>query len=150
MAYIEIDKAPYLVLSSQEAFDSGERPINVDVSNIVWLDPPGMSPSAIGPKLAFLWGTPQDDETNGTLVKLPTGYRGKIRSHGSTFRAVVIQGQPQHRVPGKTDIQTLEPGGYYSSTGGTVHQISSNSGAESIIYVRTDGKYDVVAEQPTK
>ena len=35
VAYIEIEKGPYLVLPPEEAFDSGERPINVDASNIV-------------------------------------------------------------------------------------------------------------------
>ena len=54
VAYIEIDKGPYLVLPPKEAFDSGERPINVDASNIVWIDQPGMPASANGPKVAFL------------------------------------------------------------------------------------------------
>ena len=39
MALVEIDKGPYLVLPVEEAFDSGERPVNVDASNIVWVDP---------------------------------------------------------------------------------------------------------------
>ncbi len=38
LAYIEIEKGPYLVLPTEEAFDSGQRPVNVDESNIVWLD----------------------------------------------------------------------------------------------------------------
>ena len=145
MAYIEIEKAPYLVLSFKEAFDSGERPVNVDASNIVWIDQPGIPASADGPKVAFLWGNPQDDQLNGTLVKLPAGFNGKLNSHGSTFRAVVIQGQPQYQMPGEIDVKTLEPGSYFSSKGESVHQISSKDGEESIIYVRTDGKYDVIS-----
>ena len=43
VAYIEIEEGPYLVLPTEEAFDSGERPINVDASNIVWIDQPGYS-----------------------------------------------------------------------------------------------------------
>ncbi len=144
LAYIEIEKAPYLVLSFKEAFDSGERPVNVDASNIVWIDQPGIPASADGPKVAFLWGNPQDDQLNGTLVKLPAGFTGKIDSHGSTFRAVVIKGQPQYQVPGETDVKTLEPGSYFSSKGESVHQVSSEAGEESIIYIRTDGKYDVI------
>jgi quercetin dioxygenase-like cupin family protein len=147
VAYIEIDKGPYLVLPPKEAFDRRERPINVDASNIVWVDPPGAPASANGPKVAFLWGNPQDDQLNGTLVKLPAGFTGKIHSHGSTFRAVVIQGRPQYQVPGKSDVKTLEPGSYFGSKGESVHQISSKAGEESIIYLRTDGKYDVI---PTK
>ena len=43
IALVEIDQAPYLVRSFKEAFDSGEKPINMDASNIVWVDPPGIS-----------------------------------------------------------------------------------------------------------
>ncbi len=141
VALVEIDRGPYLVLPTEEAFDSGERPINVDASNIVWVDPPGIPASANGPKVAYLWGNLQDGLSNGTFVKLPTGFTGKIHSHGSTFRAVVIKGQPQHL---GADLKTLEPGSYFGSKGETVHQISSKAGEESIIYVRTDGKYEVV------
>jgi hypothetical protein len=144
VAYIEIDKGPYLVLPAKEAFDNRERPINVDASNIVWVDPPGAPASVNGPKVAYLWGKPQDGQLNGTLVKLPAGFTGKIDTHGSTFRAVVIQGQPQYQMPSETDIKNLEPGSYFSSKGESVHQISSKTGEESIIYVRTDGNYEVV------
>ncbi len=142
MAYIEIEKGPYLVLPTDEAFDSGERPVNVDASNIVWIDRPGIPASANGPKIAFLWGSPQDNQLNGTLVKLPAGFAGKINSHGSTFRAVVIQGQPKHR---GGDVKTMLPGSYCGSKGRSVHQVSSETG-ESIIYVRTNGTYDVVPD----
>ena len=144
LAYIEIEEGPYLVLPVEKAFHSEEVPINVDESNIVWIDQPGMPASANGPKVAFLWGNPQDDQLNGTLVKLPAGFTGKIKSDGSTFRAVVIKGQPQYQVPGETDVKTLEPGSYFGSKGESVHQVSSKAGAESIIYVRTEGKYNVI------
>lgn len=141
VALVEIDKGPYLVLPTGEAFDSGERPINVDASNIVWVDPPGMPTSANGPKVAYLWGDLKDGQSNGTFVKLPTGFTGKIHSHGSTFRGVVIKGQPQYL---GADDKILEPGSYFGSSGKTVHQISSKAGEESIIYVHTDGKYEVL------
>jgi len=144
VAYIEINKGPYLVLPAKEAFDRGVRPINVDESNIVWVDPPGAPASANGPKIAFLWGKPRDGQLNGTFVKLPAGFTGKIKSHSSTFRAVVIKGQPQFQVPGETDVRTLEPGSYFGSKGETVYQVWSKAGAESIIYVRTEGKYNVI------
>jgi len=158
LAYIEIEEGPYLVLPPEEKFHSEEVPINVDESNIVWLDAsnivwidqPGMQASAKGPKVAFLWGNPKDDQLNGTLIKLPAGYTGKIRSHGSTFRAVVIQGKPQYQVSGKVDVKTMEPGSYFSSEGESVHQVSSEAGEESIIYVRTDGKFDIISAQPKK
>ena len=144
VALVEIDRGPYLVLPPEEAFDSGERPINVDASNVVWADPPGMPTSANGPKLAYLWGNPQGVQSNGTCVKLPAGFTGKIHSSGSTFRAVVIKGQFKYL---GANVKTLEPGSYFSSEGEWVHQISSNAGAESIIYVRTEGKYELTSSQ---
>lgn len=38
LIYLEIDSGPYLVLSEDKAFDNGERPINVDQRNLVWLE----------------------------------------------------------------------------------------------------------------
>ncbi len=150
VAYIEIEKGPYLVLPIEKAFDSEERPVNVDASNIVWLDvsnitwggQPGKPVSANEPKVAFLWGIPQDKQLNGTLVKLPAGFTGKINSHGSTFRAVVIKGQLQYQVS-KTDVKTLEPGSYFSSKGESVHQVTSEAEEDCIIYVRSAGKFNV-------
>ncbi len=144
VAVVEIDKGPYLILPPEEAFDSGEKPINVDASNIVWVDPPGVPASVNGPKVAYLWGNVHDGQPNGTFVKLPAGFIGKIHSHGATFRAVVIKGQLQYL---GTDIKTLEPGSYFGSKGESVHQILSKAGEESIIYVRTDGRYDVTGGQ---
>ncbi len=152
LAYIEIEEGPYLVLPTEEAFDNGEKPINVyesnivwlDASNITWIDRSEMSASADEAKVAFLWGNPQDDELNGTLVKLSPGFTGKIRSHGSTFRAVVIQGKSQYQISGETEAKTLEPGSYFGSDGETAHQVSCEAEEECIIYMRTEGKYDVI------
>ncbi len=141
VALVEIDKGPYLVLSPEEAFDSGERPINVDASNIVWVDPPGLPASADGPKLAYLWGNLEDGQSNGTFVRLQAGFKGNIHSQGANFRAVVIKGQPQYL---GTNTKTLEPGSYFGSKGQSVHQIASNAGEEFIIYVRTDGKFEIM------
>lgn len=148
VAYIEIEEGPYLVLPVEEAFDSGERPINVDESNIVWIDPPNVPGSVDGLKQAFLWGSPQDDQLNGTLVKLPPGFFGEIRSHGSTLRAVVIQGQVTHRAQGAARVNAMKPGSYFSLNGQSVHEVSCDAGDECIIYVRIRGKYDVRSVQP--
>ncbi|MGK7940573.1 MAG: DUF4437 domain-containing protein [Crocosphaera sp.] len=152
LAYIEIEEGPYLVLPPEEAFDSGEKSINVDESNLVWLDASNISwidqskipASADKPKIAFLWGNPQENELNGTIIKLQPGFTGKIRSHASTFRAVVIQGQAQYQVRDETRVKTLEPGSYFSSKGESVHQLACEADEECIIYLRAEGKYDVV------
>ena len=152
LAYIEIEEGPYLVLPSEEAFDNGERPVNVDESNLVWLDASniawidqtGVTASADAPKVAFLWGKPQDGQLNGTFVKLPDGFTGEIHSPGSTFRAVVIQGQLSHHLLNNKNLQTLKSGSYFGSSGETVHQAECKTGQECIIYVRGKGTFDVI------
>ena len=52
----------------------------------------------------------------------------KIHSQGSTFRAVVIKGHPQHL---GAAVKTLEPGSYFGSKGETVHQISSEEAGQT-------------------
>lgn len=152
LAYIEIEKGPYLVLPAKEAFDSGERPVNVDKSNIVWLGASditwlaqhGVEDAGKGPKVAYLWGDTEEGQLNGTLIKLPSGFKGKINSHGSDFRAVVIKGAPQYEM-GEAESKTLEPGSYFSSQGEpAIHQVSSK--VETVIYVRTNGKYNVISK----
>jgi hypothetical protein len=151
LAYIEIEAGPYLVLPSEEALDSGERPVNVDVTNIVWLnaadltwiEPPGKTANPNGPKIAFLWGGTQQGQLNGTLIKLPAGFDGELRSPGFNFRAVVIMGLPQYHLS-ETAQKTLEPGSYFSSDGAAAHRVSSSATKESVLYVRTDGPYQVV------
>jgi len=147
VALVEIERAPYLVRGPEEGFDSGERPINVDASNIVWADQPGMPAIADGPKVAFLWGRPQHGGPNGTFVKLPAGFDAEIRSAGPTFRAVVIKGRPEYL---GADRMSLEPGSYFGSKGAAVHRLSAGAAEASVIYISTDGSYRVTAAQPGK
>ncbi|BBM84939.1 DUF4437 domain-containing protein [Candidatus Uabimicrobium amorphum] len=138
LAYIEIDEAPYLVLPSKKAFDSGERPVNIDRSNIVWTDTLKNSISKAGVRIAYLWGTPQQGKLNGTMVKMPSGFSGEIQTSGSNLRAIVIKGKIQY-TKNKNNIKTLAPGSYFSSKGEARHQIACAS--ECILYIRTYGKF---------
>lgn len=154
VAYIEIEQGPYLVLPKEDAYDSGERPVNVDASNIVWIDATNtnlIDQSTIpisdsGPQLAFLWGKPRDNQIYGALVKLPAGFTGTIDSHGKSFRAVVIKGQLLYQVDNAA-VKNLEPGSYFSSKQKSVHQVATKAEQESIIYIRTNGKFSLI---PTK
>lgn len=149
LAYIEIEKGPYLVLPAEKAFDSGERPVNVDRKNIVWLDasdirwldPSGRNTPANGPKVAFLWGSRKKGELSGAFLKLPGGFSGRIASRASTFRAVVIKGRPTYALPAGSKV--LEPGSTFHSKGKAIHQIAAGTGGETILYVRTDGEFRV-------
>ena len=138
VALVEIDKGPYLVLPPEEAFDSGERPVNVDVSNIVWVDPPGMRGPVRGAKMAYLWGDLEDGESNGTFLKLSPGVEGTLHSQGKVFRGVVITGRLDYQ---DSESKTLEPGSYFGSSGVSSHQLSCGPDEECVVYIRTNGAY---------
>lgn len=147
IAYIEVEDS-FGVLPAKQAFASNEKPINVDVTNIVWLDPAGMKSPARGFKVAYLWGKPQAGHLNGTLIKLPAGFIGKVNNRGSKFRAVVIQGKL--KLKGKL----MDPGSTFGSKEKSVHSVSCKSGTNCILYTRMKGRYAVMPDQagnvPTK
>ena len=144
VALVEIDQGPYLVLPPNEAFESGERPINVDVSNIIWVDPPENLTSVSGAKIAYLWGQQKTNQANGVFIKLPADFSGRIDSDASSFRAVVIQGEVQY-LEAKTNIQTLDSGSYFGSQNKWIHKISSPKDQSVILYVRSEGKFKLLS-----
>ena len=158
VAYIEIDEGPYLVRPTDEAFDNGERPLNLDRSNVVWLSASdiastgraGAPAGADDPKVAVLWGDPHDPQPSGALVKLPAGFAGTMHSRGSTLRAVVIQGRPMHQAPGDARASTLEPGSYFGSTEAAAHQVSCAETEPCTLYVRTEGGLEIIPAPPEK
>ncbi|MEO1626512.1 MAG: DUF4437 domain-containing protein [Bacteroidota bacterium] len=142
IAYVEIDSGPYLVKPTEEAFDNGERPVNVDKSNILWLDASQTnlietSPSSEEVQLAFLWRTAQ---MAGYFVKLPPGFDGQIVSDGEVFHAIVVTGEPKYAMPNSNQIASLDPTSHFSSTGKSIHSIAIDEEEEAIIYIRTNGE----------
>ncbi|WP_372846445.1 DUF4437 domain-containing protein [Pontiella sp.] len=144
IAYIEIEEGPYLVLPQEEAFDSEERPVNVDHTNLVWLNASDIVwIQQAGVQVAVLWGNTEDGRLNGSFIKLPAGFDGTITSEGPSFRGVVIKGELNHQAKSG---RVLEPGSLFSSKGTAAHRIASSRHGETVIYVRTDGKYTVASE----
>ncbi len=137
LAYIEIDEGPYLVHPADEAFESGQKPVNVDASNVVWVES-----GADGPQLAFLWGDPAGDQPGGALVKLRAGSSAAMHSPSSTFRAVVIQGRPEVAAAGGTGMTALDPGSLIDATAGDL-QVACESQEDCVMYVRTPGRFSV-------
>jgi len=147
MVYIEIESGPYLVKPAEEASDNGERPVNVDASNIVWLDSSESSWVGVsGPEIAFLWNNEKGNR--GTLLKLPAGFSGIIQSEGNSIYAVAITGNPAIRESGEQEIRTLDPGSYFGSEGGASHEVTNSTGAAIILYIRTGSSFQVVPTSP--
>ncbi len=149
LAYIEIEEGPYLVLPEEEHFDSGERPVNVDHSNIVWVEAKDLtwvenSYSNNGTKIAFLWGKPIANQLNGTFLSLPPKFTGKIITQNSPFRAVIIKGNAQYHEPLKEQSSDLPAGSFFSSEKKSFHTLSNNSDEETILYIRSYGIYEIL------
>lgn len=143
LAYIEIDEGPYLVYPPEEEFPTDQAPINVDASNLVWVNLPGPLDSAGGAEQAFLWGKPGTGQWSGRFLKLPAGFRGVIRSHGAVFGAVVVQGSLTHGAGAGSERSDLRLGGFFSAEGAALHEVSCARSQDCILYVRTDGAVDV-------
>lgn len=143
--FLEILDGPYLVKPSDEAFDNGERPVNIEARNVVWLDPSDVTwidhaGSAAGLQMAFLWGEPKDGERNGTFLKLPAGGKGILSATGDWLRAVTIKGTVTHQQIGASDKATLAPGSYFGAPKDVTHQLSCGSSSECLFYITAKGK----------
>ncbi|MCO4782315.1 MAG: DUF4437 domain-containing protein [Candidatus Cloacimonetes bacterium] len=148
LAYIEIENGPYLVFPAKTAFDSGERPVNVTKENIVWLDADTsnwIDHKAKGVQISYLWGVTSDNNLNGSFIKLPSSFKGKIVSNSDTFKAIVIKGPPNYQ-NNQSKRVILETGSYFGSNKNkTTHKIDSRDGHETLLYIRTKGSYTVTS-----
>ncbi|MFW8591947.1 DUF4437 domain-containing protein [Glaciecola sp. 2405UD65-10] len=142
LIYLEIDSGPYLVKPSEEKFDNGERPLNLHKDNIVWLNDTNLVDiQAPHVEATFVWGSPA--EMNGSMLKLPAGYEGKISTKASEFRAVVIAGALEYTSEEQPTKLNLSAGSYVESSGIFSHEVANTGSTDAIIYIRTNGKYHV-------
>lgn len=139
IALVEINKGPYLVKPIDAAFETGERPINVDVSNVVWLNHEQTNWIDADNKatMSFLL---ESGGFRSLFVKLPQGFNGKIETYGTVAHAVVIQGEMNYTLPQTKEVKMLDPGSYFGSTDKAIHTIHNNSGNETLLYIRTNGE----------
>lgn len=142
IALVEINKSPYLVKPTSDEFDNGEKPVNIEASNIVWLD--SKKTNWVDPKskaeLSFLL---ESKELKSLFVKLPAGYNGEIVTTGTVLHSVVIKGNLNYVMPQNKETKTLDIGSYFGSTSKAVHKIENKPDRETILYVRTNGDLKV-------
>ncbi|WP_405351831.1 DUF4437 domain-containing protein [Nonlabens sp. Asnod3-H03] len=143
MAFLDIQEGPYLVQPTSEAFDNGERPINVDESNLVWLNANDIEwvSEKSNVETAFLWGSHEKNQLRATLIKLPAGFKGKIKNLSTNFRAVLISGEVTHQFSRKDDENILEPGSYFGAEEKATPLIKTD--VETVIYIRSNGDFKV-------
>ncbi len=140
IALVEIDHGPYLVKPTSEAFDNGERPINIDISNLVWLnsDKTNWVASNSKAEISFLLQN-KDNDLKSLFIKLPKRYNGTIETNGTVLHSVVIKGLINYKIPQSQEIKVLDAGSYFGSTDKSIHTVLNNTERDIIIYIRTNG-----------
>jgi len=148
LAYIEIQEGPYLVKPTEEAFNNGERPVNVDKNNLVWLNANDIIwvTDDSNVQTAFLWGQHKDNQLRASLIKLPAGFDGEIKNLSDNFRAVVIKGTIAHQLKDSKYIDLLDGGSYFGAKKDATHTITVKDDEEAIIYIRTNGTFKVLSK----
>ncbi len=139
LIYLEIDAGPYFVQPAVNAFDNGERPINVETSNLVWLttnDVTWVNDNHV--QIAYLWG--ETGGKNGTFVRIPENFDGYIEGE-SDLKAVVIKGKADYMWNKQGSLKSLLPGSFFSSMHNGKHFLNTQN--EVVLYVRSNGKYSV-------
>ncbi|SNR46093.1 protein of unknown function [Maribacter sedimenticola] len=143
MAFLDIQEGPYLVKPTSKAFDNGERPVNVDKTNLVWLNANDIRWVAekSNVQTAFLWGSHQKNQLRAALLKLPAGFKGSIKNLSPNFRAVVISGKVTHQYSKKEAKNVLEPGSYFGAKENAEPLLDTDT--ETVIYIRSNGDFEV-------
>lgn len=143
MAFLDIQEGPYLVQPTEEAFDNGERPINIDKSNLVWLHAKEMEwvSDKSNVEITFLWGSHDANQLRAILLKLPAGFNGRIKNLNPNFRAVVISGKLTHQFSKKDTKNVLEAGSYFGAEENAEPLLQAD--IESVIYIRSNGDFKV-------
>ena len=141
MALVEIDKGPYLLKPIDQSFDNGERAINIDASNLVWLksDRTNLIAKESRAELSFLLESKGEMGFKSLFIKLPSKCESLIEANGSVFHSVIVKGELDYRMPENKDLKVLDPGSYFGSSDNSIHTIANNSDLEVILYVRTNG-----------
>ncbi len=145
IAYVEIDSGPYLVKPIDQAFDNGERPVNIDASNVVWVTNKATNWISVesNAEISFLWKSNNNDGLQGFFVKLPKQFTGEIVSDGEVFHAVLVQGELHYTLPQNRDVKILDPGSYFTATDEAIHRVANETNDNSILYIRTNGDIKV-------
>lgn len=156
LALVEIDSGPYLVRPEQQAFDNGEQPLNLAADNIVWLAAPGQETNSqgnfAGAEVAYLWGRFESARRNdnpvwnGSFVKLPAGFKGRIQSSSPALHAVLISGQ----ITLGADEQALTTGSYFGIDKRTAdtklqYTVANTDSEAAVLYLRTNGSYQLIS-----
>ncbi|MEC9430580.1 MAG: DUF4437 domain-containing protein [Pseudomonadota bacterium] len=116
--------------------------MNLQADILVWLKKSDLvNIAADGVSIAYLWG--DTSSVYGTLIKLPKGFKGSIKSNGDEFKAVVIKGSLNYTQNNTSRQIELNAGSYIESSTAAHHSVENANQSETIVYVRTSSKFSV-------
>lgn len=132
LAYVEIDDGPYLVRPAADAVEGPERALNVDATNLVWVEHDGTH-------VAYLWGQPGTSEPYGLFVRVPKGTRASLGGVAGPTHAVVVAGSV-------VDPEPLAVGSKLSASGPA--SVGCAAHEDCVFYVRTQGTLSASEASP--
>ena len=106
------------------------------------------SPPGSGVMGAVLWGSLEKGPF-GALIKFPPGFTMPLHYHSSGFKAVVIKGAYIYAPEGGEE-KRLGPGSYFSYPALDRHATKGAEDSETIFFVESSGKFDVVPVEEKK
>jgi len=106
------------------------------------------SPPGAGVMGAVLWGN-MEKGPFGALIKFPSGFKHPLHYHSSTLRAVVIKGAYIYG-PENGEEKRLGAGSYFSYPALDRHSTRGAEDSETIFFVESSGKFDVVPIEEKK
>ena len=132
-------------VSAQAA--TGIAPVFMPAADLKWspLDPT----RAPGVMSADVWG----DHTTGAFggfTKFPAGFMTPLHTHTNDYKIVVIKGTFLQTPEGKPEVR-LGPGSYLFQPGGSYrHTTGCDKASECLVFISSDGKFDLVAAEAAK
>ena len=126
IAFVEIDKGPYLVKPVKQSFNNGEHPFNIHASNIIWAK---YGRASIVP----LWKN-SEEKVIGSLLK----YKDKIDLSSKEAQIVVISGEIKANKEPKT---VLKPGSLITLKDSKASIWCMNK-SDCIVYVKSEKGFE--------
>jgi len=123
------------------------QPIFMPAADLKWsdLDPKG----APGVKVAGLWGD-HSKGAFGAYFKLPAGFTTPLHTHTDAMKVVFLSGTYIQAPEGKPEVR-LGPGSYMMQPGGNYkHTTSCDKAAECLLFVESNGKFDLKPVEAAK
>ena len=114
----------------------------VAADELKWVDVPG-TPA----KMATVKGDAAKG-AHASFIKLPAGFSAPLHHHTADHHVVVVSGKVTLTPEGGA-AKTLGPGSWFQFTGRKKHVTTCETGADCVLYVVSNGAWDLVpAEAP--